>query len=84
MQAEDLPPLGSVDSGRDERLNIHRPGASRTFWVSALIHANAFGPASDERDRKLVVISSRSAAIGRGLVQAASFGCREDEHVPVT
>ena len=51
MQAEDLPPLGSVDSGRDEHLNIHRPGASQTFLVSASIHANAFGPASDERDR---------------------------------
>ena len=36
---------------------------SRTFWVSASIQQNVYGPASSGRDRKLVTISSSSAAI---------------------
>jgi hypothetical protein len=36
---------------------------SLTFWVSASIHGNVYGPASSGRDRKPSTISSSSAAI---------------------
>ncbi len=56
-----LPPALTPVAIRACTFTVRPP--SRTFWVSASIHRNVYGPASSGRDRKPSAISSSSAAM---------------------
>jgi hypothetical protein len=62
VQAEDLRLPPALTPAVSACTFTVRP-PSRTFWVSASIHTNAYEPASSGRDRNSVTISSSSAAM---------------------